>query len=199
MKDDLSIAKFLPLVTPRLLIDRFRPDDWKDFYEIEISREQHQFNHETYSPKTENQVEESIQRLSERNYDDRILPMQFAIREKGKTKLIGFFGLKNGELKENGAVEVFYTINKDYCNNGYGTETLRRMIVFGFESISLHRIFSGCDFENFASKRVMEKAGMRFESRWRQDRIRNGRWTDGLGFAIIDEDILLGETYTDII
>lgn len=34
----------------------------------------------------------------------------------------------------------------------------------------------------------MEKARMRFESRWRQDRIRNGKWTDGLGFAIIDED-----------
>ncbi|MBN2353701.1 MAG: GNAT family N-acetyltransferase [Spirochaetales bacterium] len=53
---------------------------------------------------------------------------------------------------------------KKYWNNGYGTEALKAMIIFGFKVIKLHRIFAGCDFGNFASKRIMEKAGMRFES-----------------------------------
>ena len=76
--------------------------------------------------------------------------------------------------------------SKSYWNYGLGTEALKGIIKFGVQAVGLHRIFSGCDIENVASKRVMEKAGMRFESRWRQDRKRNGKWTDGLGFAIID-------------
>jgi hypothetical protein len=41
MKEDLNIENTLPLKSPRLLIDRFVPDDWKDYLEIEISHEQH--------------------------------------------------------------------------------------------------------------------------------------------------------------
>jgi ribosomal-protein-alanine N-acetyltransferase len=62
------------------------------------------------------------------------------------------------------------------------------MLDFGFKILKLHKIFAGWDIDNFAPKRIMEKAGMRFESYWRQDRKRNNKWSDGLGFAIIDED-----------
>lgn len=86
-------------------------------------------------------------------------------------------------------IEVYYSIYIDFWNQGYGTEALKGIIDFGFNTFKLHKIFAGCDIENVASKTIMEKAGMRFESRWRKDRIRNGEWTDGLGFAIIEDDI----------
>lgn len=70
-----------------------------------------------------------------------------------------------------------------------GTEALKGMLRLGFEDMKLHRIFGGTDIENTGSKRVMEKAGMRFESRWRKDRIREEKRTDGLGFAILREDL----------
>ncbi len=73
---------------------------------------------------------------------------------------------------------------------GFGTEALKAIISFGFSGIKLHRIISGCDIDNVASKSIMEKAGMKFESHWRKDRFKNGQWTDGLGFAILDEDLL---------
>ncbi|MBA7688413.1 hypothetical protein ES703_96893 [subsurface metagenome] len=104
-------------------------------------------------------------------------------------QLIGFIGFKNGKMVEQGQIEVYYSIYKSFWNNGFGTEALKGMIKFGFESIKLHRIFAGCDIDNLASKKIMEKAGMRFESRWRKDRRRNGQWTDGLGFAILEEDL----------
>jgi len=88
---------------------------------------------------------------------------------------------------------VFYSIYKEFWGNGYATEALRAMVEFGFQVVGLHRIWAGCDIDNAASRRVMEKAGMRFESRWRRDRKRNGIWTDGLGFAILEEDI--GESF----
>lgn len=64
------------------------------------------------------------------------------------------------------------------------------MIRFSFEVLNLHRIFAGTDIDNIASKRVLDKVGMRFESRWRKDRIRNGHRVDGLGFAILKEDLI---------
>ena len=189
MKDKISIEKCLPIPSSRILIDRFYPDDWKDFYEIELSVEQHRFNRETYEPRTEEQIIDFINKKCRENYDERKMPMLFAIRLKDK-KMIGFIGLKNGELKAAGSIEVFYSINKTYWNNGYATEALKALITWGVETLGLHRIFSGCDIDNVASKRVMVKAGLRFESRWRQDRKREGKWTDGLGFAILDDDVL---------
>lgn len=190
MKNILRIEKNIPLETPRLLLDKFVQSDWKDYLEIEVSPEEHRYNHEIYCPRTKEQIKESVKEMSARDYDNLNLPMLFAIRKMDTKKMIGFIGLKNGELKEKGAVEVFYSVNKTCWNNGFGTEALRRIVKFGFETIGLHRVFSGCDIENIASKKIMEKVGMRFESRWRKDRIRNGRWTDGLGFAILEEDIL---------
>lgn len=180
----------IPINTERLLLDRFKSDDWEDFYNIEKSREQHRFNFETYNPRTKKQIKKHVSVLSEQNYDERKLPFLLAIRMKSNGRLIGFIGFKNGKMEEQGRIEVYYSIYKPYWNNGYGTEALKAMIHFGFKDIKLHKIFAGCDIDNFASKRIMEKVGMRFESYWRRDRKRNNKWTDGLGFAILEEDLL---------
>ena len=130
-----------------------------------------------------------VRSLSRQNFADCRLPFRLAIRLRSEDVLIGFTGLKNGTLETNGSAEVFYSIYRDFWNNGYGTEALRAVINFGIKQIGLHRIFAGCDIDNLASKRTMEKAGMHFESMWRQDRMRNGRWTDGLGYSIISDDV----------
>ena len=140
MMDDANIEQTIPLESPRLLIDRFTPADWVDYYEIERSPEQHRYNREAFRPKTAEQTVSFIKGQSEVNYDSREMPMMFAIRMKETKKVIGFFGFKNGELKEGGTLEVFYSIHKDYWGQGFATEALRRMIDFGFKDIGLHRI-----------------------------------------------------------
>jgi len=44
-------------------------------------------------------------------------------------------GLKEGELKEDGVLEVYYSINVNYWNQGFTTEALKRIIDFGFNDI----------------------------------------------------------------
>jgi RimJ/RimL family protein N-acetyltransferase len=186
---DMNPEKLIPLESRRLLIDRFIPADWIEYYKIENSPEQHRYNREAFHPMTEAETIAFIKDTCEVDYSKCTLPMLFAIRMKKTEKLIGFIGLKNGELRAGGSLEVYYSIHKDHWNRGYATEALKRMIEFGFNDLSLHRIFSGCDADNIASKKVMENAGMKFESRWRKDRMRNGEWTDGLGYAILEEDL----------
>ncbi len=141
-------------------------------------------------PRNEEQIKAYVDELSKQDYDKRELPFLLAVRLISSRELIGFIGFKNGKLEKQGSIEVYYSIYKDYWNNGFGTEALKGIISFGFKTLELHKIFAGCDIDNVASRAIMEKAGMRFESRWRKDRIRNGKWTDGLGFAILEEDLL---------
>jgi RimJ/RimL family protein N-acetyltransferase len=185
----MNIDELIPIKTDRLLLGGFKPEDWKDFLEIEQSPEQHKYNFETYNPRSKEEIIKYIIELSEQNYNDLKLPFLLAIRMIENSQLIGFIGFKNGSMTKQGQIEVYYSLYKSFWNKGFGTEALNGIIKFGFDIIKLHKIFAGCDIDNFASMKIMEKAGMRFESRWRKDRIRNEQWTDGLGFAILEEDL----------
>jgi len=65
--------------------------------------------------------------------------------------------------------EIGYWIGTDYWNRGYATEALRSVIAYGFERLDLNRIFGRSFPGNPASSRVMEKAGMVYEGRLRQE------------------------------
>ncbi len=54
-----------------------------------------------------------------------------------------------------------YLFNRAVWGQGYATEALRAMVRFGFEQLALTRLADGCDVENIASARVMEKCGFR--------------------------------------
>jgi RimJ/RimL family protein N-acetyltransferase len=182
------IDKQIPILTECLLLDRFQKEDWRDFYRIELSLEQHHFTAESYKPSTEELTKKYIYELSELNYDKQENGFILAIRMKESPRLIGFAGFQNGILKANGQAEVFYSVYKDFWNRGYGTEALIGMLRIGFEGLGLHRIVAYCDAENQSSRRILEKAHMRQESHFLKDRLRNGEWKDGLGFALLKDE-----------
>lgn len=64
--------------------------------------------------------------------------------------------------------EMGYWIGAPFWGLGYATEAARLMVTFGFEKLSLHRIFAQHFTRNPASGRVMAKAGMHFEGTLRQ-------------------------------
>jgi RimJ/RimL family protein N-acetyltransferase len=80
-------------------------------------------------------------------------------RENGD--LIGFCGLRF--LDGTPEIELIYGISTPYWGMGLATEAARAAIRYGFEEGGLGRIVGIADTENIASRRVLEKAGMRFE------------------------------------
>jgi RimJ/RimL family protein N-acetyltransferase len=60
-------------------------------------------------------------------------------------------------------VEVAYTIARDYWGQGLATEASQAILQYGFEKLSLARLVSLIEPENFASQRVAEKIGMAYE------------------------------------
>jgi RimJ/RimL family protein N-acetyltransferase len=85
----------------------------------------------------------------------------FAIVGGEKSALVGAIGLM---IKaEHRRAELGYWIALDCWNRGYATEASQRLIDFGFDVLSLHRIEARHFLRNPASGRVMQKLGMQHE------------------------------------
>ena len=50
---------------------------------------------------------------------------------------------------------------KEHWNKGYATEASIGLLKYGFKKMGLRKMVSSAHVENFASRRVMEKIGMR--------------------------------------
>jgi ribosomal-protein-alanine N-acetyltransferase len=84
--------------------------------------------------------------------------------------------------------EMGWTVHQHYWGQGYATEAARRMLEFAFAELNAHRVVAFCNAENAASRRVMEKIGMRQEGLLRETRWLNGGWHDELVYAILERD-----------
>jgi [ribosomal protein S5]-alanine N-acetyltransferase len=135
---------------------------------------------------TEAFIEECLRKEAETprlNYD-------FAITLKDTGKLIGACGLYlNKEMNEG---MLGWILHRDYWKQGYMPEAAMQLLRLGFEQLKLHRVYATCNAENYGSRRVMEKCGMRREARFIKNRF--GRvgtekvWYDEYHYAMLDEE-----------
>ncbi len=87
------------------------------------------------------------------------------VRKKDK-QLIGMLEIVG---VDHTGIHLGYVLARPYWGNGYMTEALREIIDWALKQKDIYRVWAICDVENFASTRVMEKAGMQKEGilrRW---------------------------------
>jgi len=84
----------------------------------------------------------------------------YMIETRADGTLIGGTGLGFETRKQ---ATTGYVLARDAWGQGYATEALAEMVRFGFAVLGLQQIADGCDAENTASARVMEKCGFQFE------------------------------------
>lgn len=85
----------------------------------------------------------------------------WAVIHKADGKLLGRCGLCF--LDRTPEVELGYVLDKLYWGRGLATEAARASLRYGFEVANLDRIVAIARPENVASRRVMEKVGMKYE------------------------------------
>jgi ribosomal-protein-alanine N-acetyltransferase len=111
----------------------------------------------------------------------------WVLESKENNEFIGLAALNLGKPKFQGA-EVWYTIDPNFWSRGFATETLKRILTFGFEELNLHRIQAGCAVDNIASQRVLEKSGMLLEGRRRKILPLKTGWSDNFEYSILETD-----------
>ena len=87
------------------------------------------------------------------------------------------------------SVEIGIMIGeKDYWNKGFGTETMRIMCRYGFESLNLNRIWLRVLDTNPRARKAYEKAGFVYEGTLRQAEYKNGQYIDVHVMSVLRSD-----------
>lgn len=80
--------------------------------------------------------------------------------EKFTDEFIGFFELAH--MDNTDEIEVGYRLHKKYWGMGYATEMTKVLIDYGFNQLNLNEIVGITHPDNFASQKVLQKAGLEF-------------------------------------
>lgn len=100
-------------------------------------------------------------------------------------RLVGNCGFDKLDSRNRCAEIGIFIGDSNYWNKGYGTEAMRLMVKYGFDSLNLNRIYLNVYETNDRGIRCYEKAGFVHEGRLRQAIFREGRYIDLLVMSVL--------------
>lgn len=100
---------------------------------------------------------DNMRRNHEKNREGSIFHLCLAVFEKGKSAIIGWCGLDGKQAPK---LDIFYLIDTGFRNKGYATQCAERLLSYAFDEMHTAFVNGGCDKNNIASYRVMQKIGM---------------------------------------
>ena len=175
MKKELIYRLFshIPtLETDRLILRGMRVSDAEDMYEYACRPSVTEYL--TWDPHTsEDMTREYLTYVGQRYRTGDFYDWSMVCRADGR--MIGTCGFTSFNCPADSA-EIGYVLNPAYQGQGLATEAVRRVLRFGFEELSLHRIEAHFIQGNDASRRLMERVGMTFEGYARESMKIKGRY-----------------------
>jgi ribosomal-protein-alanine N-acetyltransferase len=171
----LHIFSHIPeLETERLVLRAMRVKDTDDMYEYAQNAEVTQYL--LWRPhQTRDYTRRYLEYLAGRY---RIgAHYEWAMIHKASGRMIGTCGFASIDCPNNRA-ELGYVLNPAFRGQGLVVEAAARVLRFGFNVLGLHRIEARYMVENTASRRVMDKLGMRFEGVARSELLVRGSYRD---------------------
>ena len=149
------------LETERLLLRELLPTDDVGMFELDSNPQVHIYLGNKPVTSIE-QVREAIANIRQQYLENGI--GRWAVILKETNEFIGWSGLKL-EKNVNG-YQTFYDLGyrfiQKHWGQGYAYETAKAFVDFGFNDMKLEKINAYADFDNLASRRVLEKVGMHF-------------------------------------
>jgi RimJ/RimL family protein N-acetyltransferase len=85
--------------------------------------------------------------------------------------------------------ELGWVIAPDHAGQGYATEAAAALLRICFEELGVRRVIAPCFADNIASRKLMERLGMRLEDHAVRDFLhRSGQWLDSMRYAILEDE-----------
>ncbi|WP_414624648.1 GNAT family N-acetyltransferase [Calothrix sp. CCY 0018] len=172
------------LTSERLILREFTFEDWQAVLAYQSDSRYLQFYE--WENRKRKDVEAFIQIFIEQQQQLPRIKFQLALILKSEHKLIGNCGIRK-ESTESNEAELGYEISPDYWGKGYATEAASTILNFGFEGLKLYRIYSRCIAENMASRKVLQKIGMKFKRELPKNEFLKNRHWDNLEFEILKD------------
>lgn len=174
----------MKLETERLILRPITLNDRYEVFEYRCDKETNKY--QGWIPEIIDDVETFIEKTS-KQINEPDTWFQFVIIEKQTQNIIGDLGIHFFD-NENKQVEIGCTLNKDFQNQGYATESIKSVIDHLFKELNKHRIITSVDPNNKNSIRLVERIGFRKEAHFIESLFINGKWFDDLIYALIEKD-----------
>jgi RimJ/RimL family protein N-acetyltransferase len=154
------------LETERLLLRRFTEDDADNLYSLDSDPDvMHYLSGGSATPREVIEAE-ILPRFT--SYNERFPGFGFwAAIEKTSGDFVGWFSLRPAAKTDPGEASLGFRLRKAAWGQGYATEGARALLHLGFTELGVRRVVATTYEGNLASRRVMEKAGMRLSRRFR--------------------------------
>jgi RimJ/RimL family protein N-acetyltransferase len=175
----------LVLTGPRVVLRELDQDDWEDVYSFASQPDMSRY--QAWGPDTPDDVRAYIDRAraAAREEPRSAFILAVALVETGRVVGSGDLYIRSPRFRSG---EIAYGISPAYWGQGLATEVARLLLVFGFDTLALHRIAGTCDPRNVASARVLAKVGMRYEGRMRETRLIRDGWRDSSLYSILEQE-----------
>lgn len=149
------------LETERLVLRRFTEDDTANLVELDSDPEVMRFITGGRATPPE-EIEREVLPAFLGHYARYPGYGFWAAIEKSSGLFVGWFHLRPAEESPPGEVELGYRLRRSSWGKGYATEGSRALVDKGFAELGVERVFASTMVVHVASRRVLEKAGLRF-------------------------------------
>lgn len=164
--------KIEPIITDRLIMRDFELSDIPAVQEYASDPDVIEFME--WGPNiledTEKFIKEQI--VHQQETDRKIFEPAITLKDSGM--LIGGVGI----TLENGVGVIGNCLNKHHWGRGYATEATKAIMEWGRVKFGLTKFAATCDVKNDASRRVLEKCGLKIVRKQEKHMKVRGKWRD---------------------
>lgn len=174
----------MKLETNRLIIRPITIDDRNEIFNYRRDKETNKY--QGWIPENLEDVEVFIRKTSAQINEPNTW-FQVVIIDKETQGIVGDIGIHFIDT-DSKQVEIGCTLNKDFQNKGFATESLKKVIDYLFNDLNKHRIIASIDPNNTNSIRLVERIGFRKEAHFVESLLINEKWVDDLIYALLEKD-----------
>ena len=182
--ESIGLRLPLPIVTSRLTLRRFNPDDWKDL--LEFMQDEELFR---YAGRTMN--EDQILAWLEQDRGVRLTTegqkFYLGLMLNECHKVVGYAALS---LFNPVQADLDISLARKHQRQGLAIEAVDALLGFCFEGIKLHRVTASCDSRNAAACKLFENVGMRREGEFVKATPSADGWLNTVYYAALEEEYL---------
>ncbi|HCA08804.1 GNAT family protein [Chryseobacterium sp.] len=171
------------LETERLLLRQLAPHDAEDLFEY-FSLDEVMEYYDLAPFKTLEDAQNIITYFN--NEFEKGKGFRWALELKSEKKVIGTCGYHNW-YPEHFRAEIGYELNPKYWKKSYMKEAILPILIYGFESMRLHRIDAFTDPANIASEKLLHSLNFKDEGILRDYFFEKGKFVDAKIFGLINE------------
>jgi ribosomal-protein-alanine N-acetyltransferase len=182
-----SVFQSFPiLTTKRLILRPYLNKDARALWELRNNDIAMEFV-DSARPK---EVNDALKMIENTHSDfEQKLGINWAITEKGKDEMIGYFGYWR-LIKEHVRAEIGYLLHPDYWRKGIMSEAMNATFEFGFKEFHLHSLEANVNIDNVRSVGILKKFGFQKEAYFRENYFHDGKFLDSLIYCLLESDFV---------